>query len=358
MWVTNKGLMQERITDPHTGLEKIVSVKLSGKGEKARQDGFRRLQAKIEKMSESHIRLSEAIRSYTKETEKTLKPSSVRKNSIELAQVLQIVGDAFLENLTAGYIRTKLLDSGKSNRTLNGYLKHFKTFWGWCYRNDYVKSKEVIDKLTLFQDSPKKSRITDKYLEPKELTALLDGMTEKRWRLMTEFLTLSGMRIGEVIALDKKDVWGDIVRIYKTYDANNHVLTDAKTLSSKRDIYIQAELKECIERINEYMEWQKEVCGYETDIFFPDLDGSRLKYYSYSTYLRENSEKILGRRITPHVLRHTHCSMLASKGMSLEAISERLGHEDSRITKEIYLHKLEEVKAKERRQLDSIHLIG
>ena len=156
----------------------------------------------------------------------------------------------------------------------------------------------------------------------------------------------------------EKDVWGDIVRIYKTYDANNHVLTDAKTLSSKRDIYIQAELKECIERINEYMAWQKDICGYETDIFFPDLDGERLKYYSYSTYLRENSERILGRRITPHTLRHTHCSMLASKGMSLEAISERLGHEDSRITKEIYLHKLEEVKAKERRQLDSIHLIG
>ena len=49
--------------------------------------------------------------------------------------------------------------------------------------------------------------------------------------------------------------------------------------------------------------------------------------------------------------------MLAAKGMNLEAISARLGHDDSRITKEIYFHRLEEMKEKENRQLDGIKLL-
>ena len=44
--------------------------------------------------------------------------------------------------------------------------------------------------------------------------------------------------------------------------------------------------------------------------------------------------------------------------MDLQAISDRLGHADSKITKEIYLHKLEEQKEKENRQLDAIHFVG
>jgi integrase len=50
--------------------------------------------------------------------------------------------------------------------------------------------------------------------------------------------------------------------------------------------------------------------------------------------------------------------MLAAKGMSLDAISARLGHEDSRITKAIYLHRMEELKKKENEQLDKLTLLG
>ena len=182
-------------------------------------------------------------------------------------------------------------------------------------------------------------------------------MKETRWKLLTEFLTLSGMRIGEVIALDNTDVWGKNIRVTKTYDSNNNITTKPKTLSSKREVYIQAELKDCINRILDYCKDQSEMFGYESDIFFPDTNGERLSYYAYAKYLKETAEKFLDRRVTPHVLRHTHCSMLAAAGFPLEAISARLGHEDSHITKAIYLHRMEELKEKENKQLDSFSLI-
>lgn len=358
MWITKRGIVQERVIDPHTGLEKILSVSISGEGKKAEQEAIKKLQDKIAHVSDKRVKLSEAIKIYENDIKNNLKPSSVRKASIELNSVLNIIGDAYMDNLTAGYIRKKFMDSGRENRTLNGFLKIFKTFWMWCYRNDLVQSREVFDKLTLFQDTPKKERIENKFLEPAEVNKLLDAMNEKRWNLVFRFTLLSGLRIGEFIALDNTDVWGKNIRVSKTYDPNNKIVTSAKTYSSKREVFIQAELREVIEEIQEYTKWQAETFGYESDIFFPSETGGRMHYESYAKYLRELSERVLNRRCSPHITRHTHASILFARGMSLESVSNRLGHEDSRITKEIYLHRLEELKEKENKQLDAIHLIG
>lgn len=357
MWIYN-GLVQERITMPDTGLKKVISIKIKGKGVKAENEAYKKLNDKIRKLSYTRLLLSEGIDLYIKDIGKTLKPSSVRKARITLGSIIDVTGDAYLENITAGFIRRKFLESGKQNRTLNGYIKIFKTFWLWAYRNDLVQSKEVFDKLTPFPDTPKRERIQDKYLEPWELNELISNMKEKRWALLTEALALSGLRIGEFASLTKADVAGDYIRVNKTYDANNKVLTSAKTYSSKRDVFIQDELKDCISRINEYCKFQAEVCGYTSMLFFPDTDGGYLQYYTYRKYLREVSERVLHKKIVPHALRHTHCSVLASRGMSLESISDRLGHTDSKITKEIYLHKLQELKEKENQQLNTIHFIG
>ena len=357
MWIYN-GYAQERVKMPDTGLSKIISVKCKGAGKKAELDAFRRLQAKIDGLSSSRILFSEAVRLYLVEIEKTLKPSSVRKARISLGSIQDITGDAYMDSITAGFIRQKFLQSGRENRTLNGFLKIFKTFWMWAYRNDLVRSREVFDKLTPFKDTPKKERIQDKYLETDEAALLLDSMNERRWLLVTRFLLLSGLRVGEFVALDNTDVWGRYIRVSKTYDSNNKLITTAKTYESRREVFIQAELRQVINDIQEYAKWQAEVCGYESEIFLPDIDGGRLRYPAYAKYLKEMAERVLNKHVTPHTLRHSHCSMLAAAGVPLEAISARLGHADSRITKEIYFHRMKELKEKENKQLDAIHLIG
>ena len=357
MWIY-KDMAQERVKMPETGLSKIVSVKIKGKGIKAENEAFKRLQEKIEQIAFKRLLFSEAISLYLTDIEKNLKPSSVRKARISLHSILEITGDAYLDNMTAGFVRKKFISSGRENRTLNGFLKIFKTFWLWCYRNDLVHSREVFDKLTPFQDTPKKERIQDKFLETNEMNALLDAMHEERWKLVSKALLLSGLRIGEFIALDKNDVRGDYIHVTKTYDANNKIITSAKTFDSKRDVFIQKELREVLDEIAKYTKWQAQVCGYETIIFFPDVDGDRLKYYAYRNYLSYLSQKVLHRTISAHTLRHSHCSMLALAGVPLEQISARLGHSDSRITKEIYLHRMQELKDRENARLDALHLIG
>jgi len=46
----------------------------------------------------------------------------------------------------------------------------------------------------------------------------------------------------------------------------------------------------------------------------------------------------LNTELIPHSLWHTHTSLLAEAGVSLEQIMGRLGHSDDQITKDVYLH--------------------
>lgn len=357
MWVTKNHYAQEYVIDPHTGLRKIVSVKISGNTKKAEQEAFRRLEDKIARISDTRFKLSTVINLYLQEHQGVWKPSSYSRTESHFKQILKIVGDGYMNDLTAGYLRTKLSASKKSNRTINDYQRTIKTFWYWAYRCDYVDTREVADKLLTLPDQPKHERIQDKYLDNSEVKNLLSKMDVERWALLTRFLILTGMRVGEAIALKDSDVWGSIIRINKTYDKGNHLVTSPKSFRSKREIHVQPELKECIEDIRKYEKWQRGIFAYESDLFFPSEEGTFLDYGAFNRYVGKMTEEVIGRRLTPHAFRHTHCSMLCAKGMTLEEIADRLGHEDSKITRAIYLHKLEESKEKENKKLDSIRLI-
>lgn len=359
MWITSKGLCQEKVLDPHTGLLKVVSVKVSGKGKKAEQEAFKRLTDKIQKLTETKFKFSETVNLYLKEHEKMWKPSSYTRIDSHFKQILKIVGDGYMNDMSAGYIRTKLTESGKSNRTINDYQRTIKTFWRWAYRCDFVNSQEVADKLLTLPDQPKKERIQDKYLEPEEVKMILSNIPKgyEHYGLVIRFMILTGMRIGEFIALNNTDVWGSVIHISKTYDTKNNIVTEPKSLKSKRDIHVQPELKECIDDIREYEKKQREVFDYESDLFLPGTDGSYFDYQLFNKFVGKITEETIGRRLTPHAFRHTHCSMLCAKGLSLDEISARLGHEDSKITKAIYMHRTEELRKRENDKLDAIRLI-
>lgn len=358
MWITKSGYMQESVIDAHTGLKKIVSVKITGKTKKAEQEAYTRLQDKVNKLTETRYLMSDVVALYLNEHQRTWKPSSYVRIESHFKQILKIV-DGYMNELSAGYIRNKLIESGKSNRTINDYQRTIKTFWRWAYRCDYVDTQEVADKLLTLPDQPKKERIQDKYLEPYEVKKLLNAIPKEfeRWELLTRFLVLTGMRIGEVIALNDVDVWGSVIHINKTYDTKNRIVTEPKSLKSRRDIHIQPELKECVDDIRTYERYQRDIFGYQTDLFFPSPEGCFLDYQAYNKYIGELTEEVIGRRLTPHAFRHTHCSLLCGK-LSLDEIAARLGHEDSKITRLIYMHRTEEMRKKEAEKLDKITLLG
>ena len=49
--------------------------------------------------------------------------------------------------------------------------------------------------------------------------------------------------------------------------------------------------------------------------------------------------------------------MLAEAGVPLETISRRLGHSDSKITREVYMHVTEGMKRQDRERLEKVRIL-
>lgn len=177
------------------------------------------------------------------------------------------------------------------------------------------------------------------------------------WCLLTKFLILSGLRIGEATALTASDIGSKYIHVNKTYDANNHIVTGPKTATSTRDFFIQPELAILIKSIRKN-ELEKQILhGRKSKLFFSDSAGSYIHYDSYRQYLGDISESAIGRRITPHALRHTHASLLLAEGIDVDTISRRLGHADSKVTKDIYIHMTEKLKRSEEERISKVNIL-
>ena len=367
MWVEKRKngtyICKERYIDPLTGKTRKVAITIDRDTKAARRDAEEALRAKIEAMTmdtvdDTKITLKEMSVKYIEHQMMNTKEQTWKRDKSITGIVVRILGeDVQVNKVTARYIDDKLRGTGKPNTTMNTYLKHIKMMYKWAYRHDYVSDISFLMKLQDYPDKGKRERIEDKFLSSDELSALLKHMKVDRWRLLTQFLALSGLRIGEAIALNDADVT-DAITVNKTVDVNTKVVTDsAKTDAGNREVHIQPELRKVVEEIRAYRKKECFKMGYRTDIFFPDSTGERLDYFSYNKYLKENSIVAVGRPLTPHALRHTHVSLLAEAGYPLDAISRRVGHNDSKITKKIYLHITEKQKEKDNRIMDGIRLI-
>lgn len=354
----------ERYIDPLTGKLRRVSVVMEKDTARARKAALEVLNAKIQAVSadgpekKEKLTLGKLIELYLSDQKGRIKESTYQRNKYVIHKLAALLGeDTLVPSLSAGYIRKAL--SGQKASTYNERMTRFKAMMRWAYENDYVDDIRYIDKIKVLPDSEKKQRLKEKYLEAEELAALIDGMTVERWRLLTEFLALSGLRIGEATALTMDDVDLDALAIHitKTYDPNNEIVTSPKTSDSARDVYIQPELEDVCWRIRKYTRKSCIAYGCRSNLFFCDHNGEHISYYAYCRYLKTHSQKILGRKITPHVLRHTHTSLMAEAGVPLETISRRLGHSDSKVTREVYLHVTEGMKEKDRNLIRSVRIL-
>jgi integrase len=349
----------ERTYEPLTGRQKIVTVKISKDTAAARKEAQKRLRAKLDEYKPKRLHLSDLIDRYERELEKTVRDSTYARNCCALNTMLSILDDVYLDKLTAGYVRMKLIESGKENSTMNELIKRFKAMLLWGYRNDYI-GREVADKLTKFPDKTSREKVADKFLEKKELQILLDAFDLERHKLVTEFLALSGLRYGEMCGLNDEDVDDKYIHVTKSYSENFSRMGDPKTQCSIRDVYIQPELMEVVKKIRICMKKQRMMYGYEDKGYFVSgIDGGRLGYAAYAKQLKIAAKKAgIDKTVTPHVLRHTMTSLFAEQGVPLEVISRRLGHESSDLTKTIYLHITKIHKEKDNQKISGVTLLA
>lgn len=179
---------------------------------------------------------------------------------------------------------------------------------------------------------------------PDEFRAFISAVNDYQSKMFFRFLYESGCRRGEAEALN----WNDFnfescsVRINKSLTrkvrSGIYMITSPKNSSSVRTISLTQDF--CNEMLK-YQKWQKENFS-ATDFVF----GSE-KPISHAERVMSAASAAAGvKKIRVHDLRHSCASLLISRGVSIVAVSKRLGHASIEQTLQTYTHLLPDDEAR------------
>ena len=296
----------------------------------------------------SEMPLKELVELYLEH--KDVKPSTLANYENAFGQILESIGDVSISKLTAPFILRQLSQIKKPQSTINRYILLLNNMLNWAHQYGYI-SDQIHIKPGKIKEKKRDPEL--EYLEKEELAEVLDQMQGTMDYYVCKFLALTGCRIGEATALTLSDLDDKYIHITKAYKIENGISTP-KTEHSNRDIYIQPELRSFL---REYQTWRKirmmEI-GVRTDLLFFNRNGN---YISDNSLLIRLKALECNKHLHPHVFRHTHVALLAEQGMSLEAIARRLGHSDSKVTREVYFHVTEKLKERDEKALDKISIL-
>lgn len=350
MWVEkNRGKLRlcERIVDLY-GNRRKVSVPLVKDTPKERMKAMAELSQKLESFETDieDVRLDSLAKKYINRDD--IKDSTRKVYQNEYNKICSLFGNPLVSKLTPIIIKRVLLESDLPISTKNRYIKKLKMLIQFGFEYGYAEKPLNIGYFKV----ERKDDIEGKFLDGDELKEVLEMMVGTPDYYASKFLALTGCRVGEMAALLVSDYDGEYISISKTIYQGT--LQTPKTPSSCRKIFCQKELRDFMVDYLSYRNLRLLATGKRTDALFI---GEKCERFNVSTY----THRILGmkykKHLHPHIFRHTHASLLAEQGYSLDAISRRLGHEDSEITKKIYLHTTEKVKRNDEKMLEKITLI-
>ena len=284
---------------------------------------------------------------YCADMETRLREHTMRtKKYIVELKILPYFGDKRVNDITAADIRqwqNELIKMGYSPTYLKTINNQLSAIFNYAVRYYDLKSNPCAK-----AGSMGKSKAEEMdFWTVEEFRKFIDSVMNKRLSYMA-FMTLywMGMRLGELLALNPKDV--DLekrtISITKSYQrlGKKDVVSPPKTSKSKRVITIPEFLAT---DIKDYMD---SLCDLqENDRLFPIT-----KYYLEHEMQRGIKESGV-KRIRVHDLRHSHASMLIELGFSPLEIANRLGHEKVETTLNTYAHLYPNKQTKLAERLDS-----
>ena len=154
------------------------------------------------------------------------------------------------------------------------------------------------------------------------------------------FALRTGMRRGEIFGLRWENVDLEagslkVQQVLATHGKLSRCITHPKTRTSRRTIQLGRSAREVLEHVRQLQERQgRPLSGY----VFTTRKGEMQHPNNANRTLKRLLKKLKLPLLPYHSLRHTFVSVAAHQGVSPKALSVYIGHSDSVVTQQIYLH--------------------
>ena len=214
-----------------------------------------------------------------------------------------------IRDLTTSDLRTYLAryqqERKSSKVTIDNMRRIFSSFFGWLEDEDYILKSPVRRIHKIKTDKTIKETFSDEGLE-----LLRDACDEIRDLAMIDLLASTGMRVGELVRLNREDI--------NFYERECLVFGKG---NSERIVYFDARTK--IHLINYLDNRQDDNPALFVSLSFPY---NRLLIGGVETRLRQIGEKADLNKVHPHKFRRTLATKAIDKGMPIEQVQKLLGH--------------------------------
>jgi integrase/recombinase XerC len=260
--------------------------------------------------------------------QRRLSPATLKNYGHALDLLLRILGERSLEELEPAQIRrfVALMHSkGLSPRSLALMLSAWRGCYRWLVRHRGFKANPVLG-----VRAPKASRPLPKALSVEAAQQLLDekpaSPAQLRDAAMFELLYSSGLRLGELVALNIDDGRLDLAQAEVTVTGKG-----AKT----RTVPVGAKAREAL---NAWINMRAQLAAPGERALFVGSRGMRIAPRTVARQLKTWAQRRgLNHHVHPHMLRHSFATHMLQSSQDLRAVQELLGHA-SISTTQVYTH--------------------
>ena len=349
----------ERFELPNGEIRK-VSVIFNTNSSHARKQATIELQRKYEQAVKeidinTVVTYYDVAISWLEHTEPTVKRSTHINHTIYVNKIFSYIDKALpIADLTAVTLEDVLHKVYYVENLSYSYARATFTTMKAIYK--HAKRKKLIPSLIDFEDIEIKkkpfshsdiAKKQNKFLDAVELKETLMQLSkiDSRISLLFEFISLTGLRIGELLALR----YSDYDKENATININGTIQYDYKNSSeikrgtpkniySVRNVSLSDRAVSILDSI--MLENKRRSLWFEGYIdhgyIFTSSRGNPYDIQFLNRRLK--AVQIEGKHLTTHIFRHTHISMLAELGVPLKSIMQRVGHNDPNTTLSIYTH--------------------
>ena len=228
------------------------------------------------------------------------------KSSIEklIATVKKNVCDISTNDIRC-YLAEQQEQRGLSKVTIDNLRRIYSSFFSWLEDEDYITKSPVRRIHKVRTDALVKEVLTDENIE-----VLRDSCQELRDIAMIYLLLSTGMRVGELVKINREDI-----------DFQERQCVVFGKGNKEREVYFNARTKI---HLKKYLEQRTDT----NPALFVSLHEphTRLTISGVEVRLRQLGKRVNLNKVHPHKFRRTLATMAIDKGMPIEQVQKMLGH--------------------------------